>query len=1105
MKAWHDKGSDSIDLPNIAASGGEVMPSISTFKSRHVKFIKTVALVVVGLFLHQQIVWATGGEAIWTTALKGSKYDYKYDNYKGGQDFEVPYDVAQKQATHLNGGDEVIIQIQDAHASLSAQYSIVKLLDSLVANYELNFVALEGSKGLLDTSVLSTFPDKDIRENTADFLMREGRMSAGEFFTVTRDNDIRLYGVEDDKLYRKNVESFCDVASNRTELVSIVKAFEKNIDALEEKVYSDDLKTFIAKSREHREGSLSFTDYWKQINEFAKRFKLDTSRYEELKKLLETVELETQIDFVRANQERRDLIDALSKSMDKGELEALVLKSVDFKQNKISQGAFHSYLATLAEKHGVKTEGYENLIAFTKYVSLYETIDIFGMYHEIEAFEDNLREKFYRNDYERKLHKMAKMARLLDKLYSMELTNGDCAYIDANRAEYNAAEFAGFIKETSKKYNVPVGSYDIAQMLSGIDEALEFYHVAESRNKAMLSNTVRHMRTEGSKVAALITGGYHTKGLTKLMEDKELSYLVIVPKFEKDKERPYVAILTGKKKPYQKLLDSGKYQLAVEAYFYSTEGDITRMQTAIFHALGETVLEGKDLASMKELWKRAYSSRYESFTPRQIKDMPFEPIDPDEFDRFVDDIHVVSQGSDRVIIGIGHELAYVTLSKQDGSTVMGTATSNQKAHYAKRREGQIRKDLEKRVLNDSERKEIEQKLSSSELVEEIAAQLGVVKYGVTTVTLDKIVTRLRAKGVQIPENWNEYTDLKHLVSGFAGRVFKEMRKITHIKVNNYIRENIPEGLLADTLEERQANLKKLYPEKVESADYKISARVIPVVGLYVATGLKAHLGLGRAYGEPVMYIDDDYCDEQVLKHEFYEMSRWEAKRRDLNLDPQQMRDWIFSHLDEARKLNDEFHGQNPYEVEDHRAPNVKFVYADELDIIIAASSDEIAEKVKDIIKDLVELRDKPGKMTQKIIDAAIAVVDAKMKKMGITKSSVEQATWDKIQFKRQATIYHLQKRIAGKAEPSPSKPQAKKKAAAQPKKKVAAAKTQPENISDMIAEARRCLPSWKVWQANNFDRAIELLTKVLEKDKNNQEARELLQFAKRSKLEAEDK
>ncbi|MGB3242404.1 MAG: hypothetical protein WBB66_06095, partial [Candidatus Omnitrophota bacterium] len=193
------------------------------FVRRHTLFIKVVALLVLFIFTWQQISWAQGGPApVWNHAKAPAKPDH----------LSIPYKNAKIEDKYINGSDEVIINIQDAHASLSAQESIVSLLNSLVANYDLNLVAVEGSSGYIDTSILKTIPNKESRKDTAKYLMKKGKMSAGEFFTITSENDIALYGVEDNELYKKNVASFRSVIAERSACVYHTEKLEKAMGTL---------------------------------------------------------------------------------------------------------------------------------------------------------------------------------------------------------------------------------------------------------------------------------------------------------------------------------------------------------------------------------------------------------------------------------------------------------------------------------------------------------------------------------------------------------------------------------------------------------------------------------------------------------------------------------------------------------------------------------------------------------------------------------------------------------------------------------------------------------------------------------------------------------
>jgi hypothetical protein len=104
---------------------------------------KTIASILVSTFLLYNITWAQVGTPLWQHSKPGIKLTEKV--YLNG--IKIPYDAGTAQEVFSTGGDEVVINIQDAHASLTAQYSIVKILENLASNYDLELIALEGAEG----------------------------------------------------------------------------------------------------------------------------------------------------------------------------------------------------------------------------------------------------------------------------------------------------------------------------------------------------------------------------------------------------------------------------------------------------------------------------------------------------------------------------------------------------------------------------------------------------------------------------------------------------------------------------------------------------------------------------------------------------------------------------------------------------------------------------------------------------------------------------------------------------------------------------------------------------------------------------------------------
>ncbi|MFH0764592.1 MAG: hypothetical protein V1927_06270, partial [Candidatus Omnitrophota bacterium] len=139
----------------------EIKPNIflDLTGSRNKRWIRIIALALIVAFINQDIVWAQGGTPAWSKPAPSS--NPPQSNQVRIARITIPKDVAvtkevynSSQRTTEDGRRKTIINIQDAHASLTAQESISSILDSLVTNYDLKLVAIEGSSGYIDTSIL---------------------------------------------------------------------------------------------------------------------------------------------------------------------------------------------------------------------------------------------------------------------------------------------------------------------------------------------------------------------------------------------------------------------------------------------------------------------------------------------------------------------------------------------------------------------------------------------------------------------------------------------------------------------------------------------------------------------------------------------------------------------------------------------------------------------------------------------------------------------------------------------------------------------------------------------------------------------------------------
>ena len=591
--------------------------------------IKTISVVVAGVFLCQQVVWAAGGaDGLTATA---------------GKSINVPAALAHVDTSRKGNGGDFVVNIQDNHSSLSTQYSIVNVLKELLKEYDLNIIAIEGGSGFADTSVLRSLPEADVRESTAAYLMREGKISAGEFFSATAEDDVAVYGVEDSDLYAENLKCFREIHENNAPNLLKIKSILNGLRAEEKQVYSPALQKAVYKARLHNESKISFDIYWDFLEEACRENGVSTEGHESIAVFLEAVRLEKDIDFARATSERKQLTEDLTQVLGKGELEDMVVRTLRFSNNEIAPEEYHKGLIALAVGKGLDTSLYPELLKYAAYTDVYRDLNIAGLQRELDSIEKALTGKLLSSEEERTLYSSVRLMELCRGLFEIKLSSGDVRYLTAHIGELGSDP-------------------GTADLVPAATEALKFYEVAEKRNETMLANTVAAMRREGKHAAALISGGHHSGGLADIMRAKDLSYLVIMPRIFKEENRPYVAVLTRKTGPYRELVSAGKYDLALEALF--DNNDPATFEQMLAFSIGQMERASMDFRPMIDLWVDSYRDMQETLSPARREAMKFTPMTPEELRGYLESVSVDEEG----LVVIGENTYRVT---EEGVVVVG--------------------------------------------------------------------------------------------------------------------------------------------------------------------------------------------------------------------------------------------------------------------------------------------------------------------------------------------------------------------------------------------------------------------------------------------------
>jgi hypothetical protein len=458
----------------------------------------------------------------------------------------------------------IVVHVQDLHCNYDAQISIYNIINELIDKYRLNVVAIEGCVGELDTAPYSKRPNDSIKESVAQYFVKSGQLDGAGFAHMMNHSGFVFWGADDTALYDKNVDAYKKSAAGEMDNIRYYNNMREIIEAIKQKAYPKALKEFDAKIASYKDETLDFSSYVQYLNGLSREKGINLGEHSNFTKLASVVEKESEIDFIEVDNQRSEYVDMLSQRLDKDRLSELLDKSLYFKTGKIAPLAFYTYLKDTAAKENIAEfeKDYAQLSLYIAYIGLYSQIDNTVLFEEIETIEKAIKETLFTDDTQRRIDRMSHNLNIVKDMFGLKLTTNTLQYYRANRKEFTPSYIINFISDTTKKYNVNYkldpAFRNIAAKLPDIER---FYHLAEERDGILVNNTLDVMRKNNAEMAVLVSGGFHTDGITRLLKEQGVSYIVVTPKIETlNPSSLYRSVLLGEKSEFEKFMDKAKEQ-----------------------------------------------------------------------------------------------------------------------------------------------------------------------------------------------------------------------------------------------------------------------------------------------------------------------------------------------------------------------------------------------------------------------------------------------------------------------------------------------------------------------------------------------------------------
>ncbi|GEM_PF-6238861 len=524
------------------------------------KYLKVVAIITVVCFLTTQCTWADPGARIEIANPR------EIPNFLS---LDIPADLASIDEIYeapVKQDPKFVLHIQNAHANYQAQIKIKQLLEYLNKKYAIKTVFVEGASEKLNADYLRLFPDKERNLKLSDNLAKQGELTGAELYLLEAPPEVEAIGIENASLYKQNYNALKKVFGAETDVEKFFRVFDVRLEQVASKTFTPDTRGLIADWKSFEMGRREFLPYVKSLVKQAKKvLNVDLESlfaqvgWPQITRLLVIQTMEKDVERNKALAERDSLVKFLRE---KRTSEALVRAIENFQEGNISMGRAGTgkdakeilprwvleQLAAEAGPRGFKFSDYPNFSLYAGYVVLKNELDPKALFEEIEFLFAKMLDTLAKEPAQKNLLELYRDGELLRKLLHLELNRTESRKVQDKQKILTIESMVGRLTEAvavskndeslmKQKVMPPDFSKRMSELFtSGID----FYDLARKREDAFFVQIQKKLSEENIGKAVLITGGYHTDGLSEIFRDHDISYGIVTPRLsEKSDEKLY--------------------------------------------------------------------------------------------------------------------------------------------------------------------------------------------------------------------------------------------------------------------------------------------------------------------------------------------------------------------------------------------------------------------------------------------------------------------------------------------------------------------------------------------------------------------------------------
>jgi hypothetical protein len=186
-------------------------------------------------------------------------------------------------------------------------------------------------------------------------------------------------------------------------------------------------------------------------------------------------------------------------------------------------------LLVLARKSKIHLKDYPQILKVIRRAPLADIL-MPQLMDELDSVESAIYRRRLTAPDSRLVYSIDRYLALLFKAYQIQMTSDEFREFEASEPDFSTTSYLAFI---NRKLAELTYFEDLVSYQNILEKAKiplkEFYQSVYDRDQAFMKNAENALMRENQSIAVLITGGYHTQNLSKLMRERGYSYAVLTP------------------------------------------------------------------------------------------------------------------------------------------------------------------------------------------------------------------------------------------------------------------------------------------------------------------------------------------------------------------------------------------------------------------------------------------------------------------------------------------------------------------------------------------------------------------------------------------------